>query len=233
MPTISLLEVSTYSEARVLQQALDDLALAYLSLRRLPELVVIVLHPKGRPRVVNSHEIRSRLEWCRLSAHWRVVELWTLSAAELLAAGDVGLVPWATLAEFEGQPERLLEQCRGRIEELASRDERANLLAVSQVLARLRYPQPNLLALLGGRRVMIESPLIQELLAERSQDIILEALRGRFGEVPSDVIARLRQVEREKQLKELSRHAAVCPDLEAFRRRLPPERPNGKRRRST
>jgi len=37
---------------------------------------------------------RSRLQWSRLACGWKVVELWQLAAEELLAAGDVGLVPW-------------------------------------------------------------------------------------------------------------------------------------------
>jgi predicted transposase YdaD len=125
------------------------------------------------------------------------------------------------LAHFSGSPEKLLKRCRQHIEEQGSLEEQANLLAVSQVLARLRFPQQHLLALLGGRRVMIESPLIQELMAEQRQDDIVEVLAGRFGAVPEDVLKRLRQVTREKELKELLRYTAVCPDLAAFLSRLP------------
>jgi hypothetical protein len=42
--------------------------------------------------------------------------------------------------------------------------ERANPLVVAQVLAGLRYNDPVPLALLGGRRAMIESPVLRELL---------------------------------------------------------------------
>ncbi len=35
-------------------------------------------------------------------ANWRVVELWELSATELLAMNDVGLVPWIPLTRRAG-----------------------------------------------------------------------------------------------------------------------------------
>ncbi len=228
-----LIEVATYPERRILEQALKDLTLTYQCLRQVPELLVVVLHPRGRVQVGTSHEVQSRLGWSRLSALWKVVELWTLPAEELLEAGDYGVVPWATLARSDGPPERLLERCRERIEVEAPQDEKANLLAVTQVLARLRYPQQNLLALLGGKRAMIESPLIEELMAEQAQDYVLRILRARFGHLPDEIVMRLRKISKVKRLEPLIDHAAVCADLDVFRRRLPTERANGKRRRTT
>ncbi|HXG11220.1 MAG TPA: hypothetical protein VNK04_15790 [Gemmataceae bacterium] len=220
-PDHFLLEVATYPEPRILDQALDDLMLTYQQLRHLPELLVVVLRPKGRARAEGNQEVQSRLGWSRLAGAWKVVELWTLPAEELLAAGDVGLVPWVPLTQFAGPPSALLERCRQQIEQQAPQGQKANLLAVSQVLARLRFPQPDLLVLLGGKRVMIESPLIQELLAESKQEAIIEVLTGRFGTIPEDLTVRLRQVTNERQLKELLRYTGVCPDLEAFRAKLP------------
>jgi hypothetical protein len=43
-----LIEVATYAEKRAQKQALDDLALAYSSLGYLPELLMLVLSPKGK-----------------------------------------------------------------------------------------------------------------------------------------------------------------------------------------
>ena len=40
----------------------------------------------------------------RLACGWKVAELWRLVAEELLAAGDVGLVPWVPLTHFQGAP---------------------------------------------------------------------------------------------------------------------------------
>src|SRR5579859_6374918 len=46
-PDFFLLEVATYPEKRILEQALNDLSLAYQQLHMLPELLTVVLHPKG------------------------------------------------------------------------------------------------------------------------------------------------------------------------------------------
>jgi hypothetical protein len=67
---------------------------------------------------------------------------------------------------------------------------------------------------------MIESPLIDELLAERTQDNILEVLRERFGVPPIELTNQLRAVQQDKKLTELLLFAVKCPNLEAFRARL-------------
>jgi hypothetical protein len=117
---------------------------------------------------------------------WKVAELWTLPAEELLAANEVGVIPWVPLAQHKRRPEALLEECRRRIEQQAHPADQADLLAVSQILAGLRYPNEQLLAILGGRGVMIESPLVNEIVAEKLQMAIMRFLRGRFGEVPQE-----------------------------------------------
>ena len=146
--------------------------------------------------------------------------MWTLPAEDLLAAGDVGLIPWVPLTKYEGPPESLLEECRQRIEEQALPDERENLLAVSQVLARLRYQDSALLSILGGKQVMIESPLIKEIVAETKHDDIVRVLGGRFGTIPGELTARLGKITSEKKLNDLLAYSGQCPDLEAFRKRL-------------
>jgi hypothetical protein len=215
-----LVEVATYPEKRVLKQALDDLTLTYQSLKVLPELLIVVLHPRGRFRVSGSKELRSRLQWSWLGGGWKVAELWTLSAEDLLAANNVGLIPWVPLTDFQGPPEALLERCRQRIEQQAHRDDQANLLAVSQVLAGLRFPDPQLLALLGGKQAMIESPVLKEIVAEKLQEAIVRILATRFGEVPAEVITRLRRLRSEKKLGDLIEHAVRCTEMKAFRERL-------------
>jgi hypothetical protein len=148
-PDYVLVEIATYPEKRVSEQVLDDLTLTYQHLRVLPELLTVVLHPRGQYRVPGKHELQSRLQWSKLACEWNTVELWTLPAEDLLEAGDIGLIPWVPLTAFREPPEALLERCRRRIEEQAPLQDQANLLAVSQVLARLRFKNPDLLALLG------------------------------------------------------------------------------------
>lgn len=69
-----------------------------------------------------------------------------------------------------------------------------------------------------------DSPLIQELLAEKTAETthnnILAILTARFGAVPPDLAARLRAVRNEATLKDLITWAALCADLDAFRARL-------------
>jgi hypothetical protein len=76
-----------------------------------------------------------------------------------------------------------------------------------------------------GRAVIIETPLIQEILAEvRREDLhtdILAILQAKFGEVPPELAARVRAVQEVQQLRQLNFHAAVCTDLDAFRAHLP------------
>ncbi len=203
-----------------MKQALDDLALAYSALGYLPELLMLVLRPKGGTRIGGKHEVRSKLGLARLEVGWKVVELWTLPAEEYLVEGDAGVVPWVTLMNFDGPPQVLLERCAEKIEREAHPQDRADLLAVSQVLAPLRFPNPELVNLLGGQRAMIESPLLVKMMAERSHKLILAALKGRFGPVPRDVTKRLTSVLDEDKLTALCQLAATCPDLAAFREAL-------------
>ncbi len=67
---------------------------------------------------------------------------------------------------------------------------------------------------------MIESPLIQEIVARTKHETIVQFLDGRFGAVPADVAVQLKGILDEERLEDLTRYAARCPDLEAFRARL-------------
>jgi hypothetical protein len=151
---------------------------------------------------------------------WRVVELWTVPAEELLAANDVGLIPWVPLAQFQGPPEPILEECRRRIDQQAPADERANFLAVTEVLTQLRYKEPGRLSIFGSSQIMIESPLIQGLIAEQMQKDILIVLSARFGPVPVDIRATLQGLQDEARLEDVLDWVVCCPDLAAFRKRL-------------
>src|ERR1051326_6145200 len=53
-----LIEIATYAEKRALKQALDDLTLAYSALGHLPELVMLVLRPKGQLRIGGKHVVK-------------------------------------------------------------------------------------------------------------------------------------------------------------------------------
>jgi hypothetical protein len=68
---------------------------------------------------------------------------------------------------------------------------------------------------------MIESPLLQKMIAEAIHEDILVVLKDRFGTVPRDVSKHLAEVVDEKKLRQLLRLALKCPDLGAFRDALP------------
>jgi len=224
-----LIEVATYPERRLGQQLTRDLMLVYLDRGALPEAVTLVLRPKGKYRIPTSRNLRSRrgLSSCRL--RWLVVELWTIPAEELLEAGDVGLIPWEPLTDFAEPPETILQRCRKSIEQHAPPGEKANLLAVTQVLCFLRYNDSGLLTILGGREVMLEVPFLDEIVLEKTRETarktacetaqqdIVAFLEVRFGDVPRDIVEEIESVDDTKHLRGLVRLAASCADLDAFR----------------
>jgi hypothetical protein len=215
-----LIEIATDPERRNAEQVLRGALLFFLDRDVVPEVLTLVLRPKGGYRLPGTHTRNSRLQFTRIGITWHVVELWTLSAEALLAVNDVGLMPWVPLCHYEGPPEPILRQCRERIDQLAKPGERENLLAVTQVLMRMWYNDPAQFAIFGGREIMIESPLIQELMAERLHRAILRVLAGRHGAVPPDITAALQAVTDDARLDELIDWAARCPDLDSFRARL-------------
>ena len=213
-PNLYLVEIESRPDRRKVVSLAEDLMLAYLGRKIVPEVIALILS-KGT-RVPTRQLLTSRRGWSRLEVTWHVVELWKLPAEELLAAKDVGLVPWVPLAKFDGPPEVVVEQCRDRIEQQAPAAEKANLLTVTQFLLGLRYLDPKLLTLLGGRKIMIESPVFQEAMAEGRQEMVAAFLEARFGNVPPHLLARLRTILDTQKLLELAKLAGSCPSLHAF-----------------
>ncbi len=223
-----LVEVATDPEPRVAGQLADDVRLVRQTRKMLPEAIVLVLRPKGNHRVPASVETTSELGWTTETLSWKVIELWTLSAEELLLAPDVGIVPWVPLAQYDGPPEVLLQRCRDRIDNEGGQQQ-ANLLAVTQVFAKVKFDRPAWLDILGGSKIMVESPLIQEIVAESERKgrikAVISVLEARFGVVPPFVTAGLQQIKDEKKLERLTRQAGICKDLAAFEKALTKELP--------
>jgi hypothetical protein len=246
-PVLFVVEVATYPERRAEEQAARDAALVWLDRGVVPEVVTLVLHPKGQFRLTGQWQLTSRRGLTRLGTAWTVIELWTLSAEDLLALNDVGAVPWVPLAQTALPPEELLRHCRERIEQQAKPEERRNLLTVTEVMASLRYNDSRLLALLGGQSMpwLSQIPYVQEYLREQAEKLaeeraeklaeeraekrsrdelqkaILAFLRGKFSDVPEDVAAKVQAIQDMEHLHRLISLAGSCATLDAFRAQLP------------
>ncbi|WP_165226746.1 hypothetical protein [Aquisphaera insulae] len=241
-PELFILEIATNAEPRIAEQALRDAALVYLDRGVMPEVVVLVLRPRGGRNLPRSIELRGPRGTTILNLQWRTVELAEIPAQLLLEADDVGVVPWATVAHIDGPPEAVFRRCRERIDREAEPGEKENLISVSMVLASLRYNDRWLLNLLGRKTNMIESPLLQELKEEWTREAareakitatreathkekvesILDNLDARFGSRSSAMEKRLAAIEDEARLRELRKFAATCASLKDFRDELGP-----------
>jgi hypothetical protein len=210
----------------VAEQVVSDTALVYLDRQIVPDVLVLFLHPRGNAPAVGAATLRNRHGWTTWPLSWRIVELWNVPAADLLAAGDVGLIPWVPLTQFEGPPEPIVLECRERIDQGAPPNEHENMLAVTQLLARLRYNDPRLFQILGGRKAMIESPLLDELKAEWTQELMIKnlvtILVARFGSKAEALETEIIAITDDSRLKELVTHAATCRSLGALRKKLAP-----------
>jgi hypothetical protein len=68
---------------------------------------------------------------------------------------------------------------------------------------------------------MIESPLLQEYVAERFHKAILLLLERRFGSLPPGLAERLYSIVDEERLLELNVQTVFCSTLDAFATLLP------------
>jgi hypothetical protein len=119
--------------------------------------------------------------------------------------------------------------------------EKANLLAMTRVMATERYDNPQLLSLLGGQIMSIEKVILQsnafkDYLANKMRETaretarvtardtartyILRQLNKRFDTVPDDVALHLGAIEDQQKLDKLYEVAMDCPDLETFRKAM-------------
>lgn len=223
-PTLVLVEIETYPDSTADRQVLDDLMLIAVDRNTVPEVVSLVLKPKGQVAVTGASERVSARGGTRLGGSWPVVRLWELDADALLAAGDVGLVPWVPLTRSALSADELMKRCHERLAAVPDPRDRAGLMAVTQILAGLAFPDKRFLDLFGGAQAMIESPVldeVKELIRVRAaRQVYAESIRAmleaRFGAVPAEQTAALDAVADETRMKALVRLAATCPDLGAF-----------------
>ena len=195
-----LVEIETYPARDADRQLFEDLQIVALVRNVIPEVVCLVLRPRGQVQVTGTAERVSRRGRTRLSASWQVVRLWDLRAEDLLAVGDVGLVPWVPLTRSDEPPEVVLGRCRERIDGVSDPSDRAGLLAVTQILGSLVYGDPRLLDLLGGFDAMIESPYLDEVIERYKRETYPKLKAQAEAEAKAEVKARF-EAEVKAQVK--------------------------------
>jgi len=231
-----LVEVETYPDADADRQVLDDLMLIAVDRKAIPEVVVLVLRPKGNLTVVGQGERASRSGRVRLGATWPVVRLWELEAEALLATGDPGLLPLALLAHSTEPPEELVMRVRDRVAGLPPALDRAGMMAVTDILSQLAFPGRDFRDFFRGRPMLqgvilemmrLNPKLVREVLEnEERRDVIRTVLDARFGSIDPDRLAGLDSVCEPDELRQLARLAATCPDVDTFVAALPPPTPD-------
>ena len=80
--------------------------MVYLARHVLPEVVVLFLRREGNAEALDALDLSSPQGLTNLKFSWRIAKLWEVPARDLLAAGDIGLVPWVPLTKFKGPPSR-------------------------------------------------------------------------------------------------------------------------------
>ncbi len=224
-PVPYLIEIETYASSDADRQVYEDLLLAAVDRRVVPEAICLVLRPKGNAQVTGQYSAVSRRGTSRLSARWDVVRLWELKAADLLATGDPGLIPWVPLTQIDGPAEIVLQECRDRIERDIPPERRVNYCAATEVLGRLVHPFGLLERIFAPEAEMIESPLFQDLECQATQRNIRYVLEQRFGPMPDDLRQRLRSIFEFDRLQKLLYQERECSNYDDFRALL--EQPAG------
>ncbi len=118
------MEIETYPDPDADKQVWEDLMLIRVDRKIIPEVVSLVLKPKGKLAVAGAAEEHSPRGGTRLSGSWPVVRLWELEAETLLNAADVGLIPWVPLTKTALAPEELMTRCRDRLAQVPDKSDR-------------------------------------------------------------------------------------------------------------
>ena len=121
----------------------------------------------------------------------------------------------------------MLRRCRQRIDH-APEDEQENLLAVTQVMAQMRYNEAGLLSIFGGTPMFDDSPLVLAAIerarvkftAKTLRETVLLNLETRFDDLPPQIIEMVNAVADERRLRGLVKEAIRCDSLDDFRTRL-------------
>ncbi|BAC88259.1 DUF4351 domain-containing protein [Gloeobacter violaceus] len=201
----------------------------------LPNQVLVLLKDSAATR-----QVPERFEQGRVRVEYDLVRLWEQDPEPVLASGLVGLMPLVPL--MRGQElGALLEACTGVIEaEIESSQQRTEVLTVTGLLASLRDTQvvTEFFRRRSQMSLLTETPLFQELTRELVQQAVQQAvheteqrtrlqfllhqLEHKFGPLPEDMLTALQAIADTDALDTLGLALLDAPDIEAFRRQLPP-----------
>ena len=101
-------------------------------------------------------------------------------------------------------------------------------MVTTYVYADLRYDDKTVLSILGDRKMLAETPLIQQFINEGKLEgkiegkieAIYTVIESRFGSVPEGLSAKLAQIRDLDRLSDLLRLCSVCETVEAIEREL-------------
>ena len=134
-PTYVLVEIEAYPNRDADRQILDDIAVVLLEYRQVPEVVCLILKPRGQMAQAGRLQRESRSGQVQLAARWPVVQLWQIDAEEIFASGELGLVPLVPLTRMTRDPNEVYADCLMRLQAVPDDPLRSALLAVTKILA--------------------------------------------------------------------------------------------------
>jgi hypothetical protein len=126
--------------------------LVYLVRGEVPNVIVVVLRPKGQLRVPDHAERPGRDGVTAPGGRWQVIELWEVLAEPVLATADPGIMPWVPQMQATEPPEVVLRRCLDVIDRHSQAEDHDRLIAVTEVFTRLRYKDPICSPSWGGTR---------------------------------------------------------------------------------
>ncbi|MPY89307.1 MAG: DUF4351 domain-containing protein [Luteitalea sp.] len=206
---VAHVEVQTRDEAAMDDRVLEYAVLGWLRLRKPIDTYLLVLTPRGGARRSPSRVV-VRAGGLVIVVRYRVVRLWDMPAAQVLAAGRPSLLPFVPL--MRRTETEVLEALR-RLRAIPDDRLRRELAGRFALLGGLRYNKTDLLMLVEERGMVTledlrESSFYQYILEEgerkgqergfeRGEAALLQRLlERRFGPLPSWAAERIEAADR-------------------------------------
>ena len=231
-PLLFLVEIETFSDPDIDRQVFEDLLLCGLNYPVLPEVIVLILKPRGRKRPQGKFRCASPSASVTIEGNWKVIELWSLDSEELFNLNDAGVVPWIPLTQTKLSPTALLKRCREEIERNAPPKQVQTLLTATRIMASAVISSESVLDLLLRSEKMLILPELERIkkafreegrtegeadgVLKGKRTSIVELLEDRFGKVLKQIPRTLETVSSFGRLRELQRTALTCSTLAEF-----------------